>query len=270
MAHEALSGTDPLAMLSALVPELKESFNAGFVIPFGDTGFGITQYMLYAILVWIIVFAVVMLAGKRLTLVPNNKFVNMVEYGYQLVRHNIGEGTIGHGYKKHIPLLATLFFFILISNFIGLIPGSKAATGSLQINWALSIVAFVYFNYWGVKAHGGWGYIKSIAPSGLPKVMVPIIWVFEFVSLVIRVLTLAVRLYGNMFAGHMALGVFALFASSFLFAAINGAGAIGGLSVLWLAFEIFMYALETLVAFLQAYVFTILTAVYINLATSSH
>ena len=264
MAHEALSGTDPLAMLSALVPELKESFNAGFVIPFGDTGFGITQYMLYAILVWIIVFAVVMLAGKRLTLVPNNKFVNMVEYGYQMVRNNIGEGTIGHGYKKHIPLLATLFFFILISNFIGLIPGSKAATGSLQINWALS------FNYWGVKAHGGWGYIKSIAPSGLPKVMVPIIWVFEFVSLVIRVLTLAVRLYGNMFAGHMALGVFALFASSFLFAAINGAGAIGGLSVLWLAFEIFMYALETLVAFLQAYVFTILTAVYINLATSSH
>ena len=247
MAHEALSGTDPLAMLSALVPELKESFNAGFVIPFGDTGFGITQYMLYAILVWIIVFAVVMLAGKRLTLVPNNKFVNMVEYGYQMVRNNIGE-----------------------ANFIGLIPGSKAATGSLQINWALSIVAFVYFNYWGVKAHGGWGYIKSIAPSGLPKVMVPIIWVFEFVSLVIRVLTLAVRLYGNMFAGHMALGVFALFASSFLFAAINGAGAIGGLSVLWLAFEIFMYALETLVAFLQAYVFTILTAVYINLATSSH
>ena len=157
MAHEALSGTDPLAMLSALVPELKESFNAGFVIPFGDTGFGITQYMLYAILVWIIVFAVVMLAGKRLTLVPNNKFVNMVEYGYQMVRNNIGEGTIGHGYKKHIPLLATLFFFILISNFIGLIPGSKAATGSLQINWALSIVAFVYFNYWGVKAHGGWG-----------------------------------------------------------------------------------------------------------------
>ena len=69
-------------MLAAAVPELKESFNSGFVIPFGDTGFGITQYMLYAILVWIIVFAVVMLVGKRLTLVPNNKFVNMVEYGY--------------------------------------------------------------------------------------------------------------------------------------------------------------------------------------------
>ena len=257
-------------MLNEEVPILQHSFDSAFLIEFGDSGFGITQYMAYAILVWLIVLLVVVLVGRRLTLVPNNKFVNMVEYGYQMVRNSIGEGTIGHGYKKHVPLLATLFFFILVSNFIGLIPGAKAATGSLQINWALSIIAFVYFNYWGVKAHGGWGYIKSIAPSGLPAVMVPIIWVFEFVSLVIRVLTLAVRLYGNMFAGHMALGVFALFATSFLTASINGAGAIGGLSVLWLAFEVFMYALECLVAFLQAYVFTILTAVYINLATSSH
>ena len=266
-----MEGTNPIEMLNEEVPHLQASFDSAFLIEFGNTGFGITQYMAYAILVFIVVLAVVFGVGRKLTLVPNSKFVNMVEYGYQMVRNSIGEGTIGHGYKKHIPLLATLFFFILISNFIGLIPGAKAATGSLQINWALSIVAFVYFNYWGVKAHGGWGYIKSIAPSGLPAVMVPIIWVFEFVSLVIRVLTLAVRLYGNMFAGHMALGVFALFATSFLTATINGATvAFGGLSIVWLLFEIFMYALETLVAFLQAYVFTILTAVYISLATSSH
>jgi len=258
-------------MLNEEVPHLQASFDSAFLIEFGDSGFGITQYMAYAILVFIIVLLVVLLVGRKLTLVPNSKFTNMVEYGYQMVRNSIGEGTIGHGYKKHIPLLATLFFFILISNFIGLIPDAKAATGSLQINWALSIVAFVYFNYWGVKAHGGWGYIKSIAPSGLPAPMVPVIWLFEFVSLVIRVLTLAVRLYGNMFAGHMALGVFALFATSFLTATLNGASvAFGGLSIVWLLFEIFMYALETLVAFLQAYVFTILTAVYISLATSSH
>ena len=265
-----MEGTNPIEMINEAVPELQASFDSAFLIEFGNTGFGITQYMAYAILVMIILLLVVFGVGKRLTLVPSSKFANMVEYGYQMVRNSIGEGTIGHGYKKHIPLLATLFFFILISNFIGLIPGSKAATGSLQINWALSIVAFVYFNYWGIKTHGGWGYIKSIAPSGLPAVMVPVIWVFEFVSLVIRVLTLAVRLYGNMFAGHMALGVFALFVTSFLTATINGGGPIGGLSIIWLLFEIFMYALETLVAFLQAYVFTILTAVYISLATSSH
>ena len=258
-------------MINEAVPHLKASFDSAFLIEFGDSGFGITQYMAYAILVFVVVLLIVLCVGRKLTLVPSSKFSNMVEYGYQMVRNSIGEGTIGHGYKKHIPLLATLFFFILISNFIGLIPGSKAATGSLQINWALSIVAFVYFNYWGVKAHGGWGYIKSIAPSGLPAPMVPVIWLFEFVSLVIRVLTLAVRLYGNMFAGHMALGVFALFVTAFLSATLNGASvAFGGLSIVWLLFEIFMYALETLVAFLQAYVFTILTAVYISLATSSH
>lgn len=265
-----MEGTNPIEMLNAAVPELQESFNSAFVFDFGN-GFGVTQYMLYACLVWVVVLAVVLIAGRKLTLVPGeSKFASIVEFGYETCRKGIGEGTIGYGFKKHVPLLASIFFFILIANFIGLVPGAKAATGSIQITWALSIVAFVYFNYWGIKAHGGWGYIKSIAPSGLPIVMVPIIWVFEFVSLVIRVLTLAVRLYGNMFAGHMALGVFALFASCFLMAGINGAGALSGLSVVWMLFEIFMYALETLVAFLQAYVFTILTAVYINLATASH
>ncbi|MDD7369446.1 MAG: F0F1 ATP synthase subunit A, partial [Berryella intestinalis] len=131
--------------------------------------------------------------------------------------------------------------------------------------------AFAYFNYWGVKAHGGWGYIKSIAPSGLPAPMVPVIWFFEFLSLVLRALTLAVRLYGNMFAGHMALGVFSIFAFSFIQSVIEGAmPLVGGVSILWMALLVAMYALETLVAFLQAYVFTVLSAVYIQLATSEH
>ena len=183
----------------------------------------------------------------------------------------MGQSAIGHGFKRHVPFLATLFFFILISNFVGLIPGCKTPTGSISVTWALAIISFVYFNYWGVKAHGGWGYIKSIAPSGLPKPMVPVIWFFEFLSMVLRALTLAVRLYGNMFAGHMVLGIFALAASVFLGAAIQGAGAVyGGISVAWVLFLIAMYALEVLVAFLQAYVFTILSAVYISLATSEH
>ena len=183
----------------------------------------------------------------------------------------MGEGAVGHGYKKHVPFLATLFFFILIANFVGLIPGAKAATGTISVTWALAVISFVYFNYWGIKAHGGWGYIKSIAPSGLPKPMVPIIWFFEFISLVLRVLTLAVRLYGNMFAGHMVLGIFALATSIFIQSAIATGNVLFGLPPIgWMALLIAMYALECLVAFLQAYVFTTLSAVYINLATSSH
>ena len=238
------------------------------IFQIGD--FYFSQYTLYMILVFIILLVVVFVVGKRLTLVPNNKFVNMVEYGYQLVRKDMGENAIGHGYKKHVPFLATLFFFILIANFIGLIPGAKAATGTISITWALSIISFVYFNYWGVKAHGGWGYIKSICPSGLPAPMRPVIWFFEFVSLLLRALTLAVRLYGNMFAGHMALGIFALLATGFFQAMLQGAGAIGCVSVVWMVFLVAMYALECMVAFIQAYVFTILSAVYISLATQSH
>ena len=102
-------------------------------------------------------------------------------------------------------------------------------------------------------------------------VMVPIVWFLELFSTVLRVLTLAVRLYGNMFAGHMVLGIFALLTSVFIGSAIQGAGVgVGSISIAWMLFLFAMYALEVLVAFLQAYVFTILSAVYIGLATSDH
>ncbi len=261
---------NPLDLVSHHVPELKESFDSAFVFQFGG-GFGVTQYVFWLCITFALTLIVVLTTAKRLTLVPNSKFTNMVEYGYQFVRKDMGENAIGHGYKKHLPFLATLFFFILISNVVGLIPGCKTPTGSISVTWALSLISFVYFNYWGIKVHGGWGYIKSIAPSGLPFFMVPVIWFFEFVSLVLRALTLAVRLYGNMFAGHMALGVFSIFAWSFIEAAFASAmPLVGGISIIWLILLIAMYALETLVAFLQAYVFTILSAVYIQLATSEH
>ena len=262
---------DPLAFVNEEVPHLQSSLmNPDWVINDGGT-VGLTQYVLWMVIVFALVLLVVLTAGKRLTLVPNSKFVNMVEYGYQFIRRDVAEGSIGHGYKKHIPFLATLFFFILIANFVGLIPGCKTPTGSLSITWALAIISFVYFNYWGIKTKGGWGYIKAIAPSGLPAVMTPIIWVLEFISLLLRALTLAVRLFGNMFAGHMALGVFSLLATGFFQAAIQGAGiGVGSISVAWIAFLVAMYALETLVAFVQAYVFTVLSAVYISLATSEH
>ena len=223
------------------------------------------------VICWIITLVLILVVGRKLMLIPTNKFVNTVEYGYQFVRNDMGEGIIGHGFKKHVPFLATLFFFILISNFVGLIPGCKTPTGSISITWALAAISFIYFIFWGIKAKGLGGYLKSFAPSGLPLVMVPIVWFLELFSTVLRVLTLAVRLYGNMFAGHMVLGIFALLTSVFIGSAIQGAGVgVGSISIAWMLFLFAMYALEVLVAFLQAYVFTILSAVYIGLATSDH
>lgn len=256
-------------MLAENVPHLSASFDSQIVI--GTAEFGITQYILYMIIAWIVTCVVVLLTARKLTLIPTNKFFNTVEYGYQMCRNDIGEGIIGHGFKKHVPFLATMFFFILVSNFVGLIPGCKTPTGTISVTWALATISFIYFNVWGIKAKGGLGYLKSFAPAGLPKPMVPVIWFLELISTCIRWLTLAVRLYGNMFAGHMVLGIFALASSVFLTVGIQALDPVSSvLSLPWFLLLIAMYALETLVAFLQAYVFTVLSAVYIQIATSAH
>lgn len=260
----------PLGELPEHLEELQSDLMNPAIV-FGNEQFGITNFIIYMIISMIVLLLVVFLVGKKLKIIPKSKFVNMVEYGYEFVRNDIGKSSVGPGYKRHIPFLASLFFFILIANFIGLIPGAKAATGTISVTWALAIISFVYFNYWGIKAKGGWGYIKSIAPSGLPPVMVPVIWFFETLSLFLRALTLAFRLYGNMFAGHMVLGIFAILTSIFTTYAIQTVQYAFVLpSLAWLLFLILMYCLECLVAFLQAYVFTTLSAVYISLATSEH
>ena len=259
----------PLEVLqSGYLEELQESFNSAYVV--GSGSVGLTQYVFWMVIAVIVTMAVVLIAGKKLTVVPTNKFANMVEYGYERITVNMGQNAIGKGYERYMPLLLTLFFFILVSNVIGLIPGCKTPTGSLSVTWALSTVSFVYFNYCGVRAKGGLGYLKAIAPSGLPAPLVPVIWIFEFISLVLRWLTLAVRLYGNMFAGHMILGIFALMTSIFLQCAVASSLVIGLPAIAWFVFLLIMYALECLVAFLQAYVFTILSASYIGLAISTH
>lgn len=262
---------NPLEVLQGEPLEhLQHSFDSMYLIS-GGGEVGLTQYIFWMIISMVLTALVVILAGKRLSIIPTNKFANMVEWGYERICVNMGENAIGKGYQKFMPVILTFFFFILISNVIGLIPGCKTPTGSLSVTWALATVAFIYFNWQGIKSKGGLGYIKSIAPSGLPIVMVPIIWLFEFISLVLRWLTLAVRLYGNMFAGHMVLGIFALASSVFLTCGIQALDPISGvLSLPWFLLLIAMYALETLVAFLQAYVFTVLSAVYVQIATSAH
>ena len=260
---------DALSQVAAGAEHLVQSLKPAYIV--GDSSLGLSNFVFWMFICLAITLVVVLAASKRLTIIPTNKFTNMVEYGYEFVKKDMGESAIGHGYKKHLPFLATLFFFILISNFVGLIPGCKTPTGSISITWALAAISFIYFIFWGIKAKGLGGYLKSFAPSGLPLVMVPIVWFLELFSTVLRVLTLAVRLYGNMFAGHMVLGIFALLTSVFIGSAIQGAGVgVGSISIAWMLFLFAMYALEVLVAFLQAYVFTILSAVYIGLATSDH
>ena len=234
---------------------------------FSIGGWNISQYTLYMFIALALVLLAVLIGARKLEFIPHKKFTAILEYGYDFISNSVGADVIGEGYKKHIPFLATLFFFILFANVIGLIPGAKAATGTISITWALALVSFVYFNFYGFKQLGFFKYMKSFAPHGVPGPMIPVIWFLEFVSMVIRVLTLAVRLYGNMLAGHMILAVFSLATTIFLQTAIFSMDLVVGIpAIAWFFLLFFMYALETLVAFLQAYVFTILSSSYIGMA----
>ena len=236
-------------------------------------GWGVTQYVIWLAIAFAVVLAVILLSAKKIKMVPTNKFVNTIEYGYEFVNKNIAEDVIGHGFKEHVPFLATMFFFILVANVLGLVPGFKTSTGSISCTWALAAISFIYFNYYGLKTFGLLGYMGTLVPSGVPTPMIPVVWVLEFISMIMRVLTLAVRLYGNMLAGHMILAVFGVATTCFIQAAFLGASMdlIAGLpSIAWFVLLVLMYCLECLVAFLQAFVFAILSSSYIGMAVHKH
>ena len=236
---------------------------------FSIGGWNISQYTLYMFIALALVLLAVLIGARKLEFIPHKKFTAILEYGYDFISNSVGADVIGEGYKKHIPFLATLFFFILFANVIGLIPGAKAATGTISITWALALVSFIYFNFYGFKQLGFFKYEERSAWRSGPTI--PVIWFLEFVSMVIRVLTLAVRLYGNMLAGHMILAVFSLATTIFLQTAIFSMDLVVGIpAIAWFFLLFFMYALETLVAFLQAYVFTILSSSYIGMAIHPH
>ncbi len=268
---------DVLAELSEHIEELKAGIDSGAVIELGQLGIfnvSITQYTVWLLIDFIVVLALIFAAKKRLALVPNNKLASGIEWFVDFTKDGIAEGIIGKGYKKHLNLLLTVFFFILISNLIGLIPGCKPSTGTMGGTWALSLIVFLYFNYYGIKKVGFFKYFANLAPHGVPAPLIPLIWVIELASLFLRLVTLAVRLFANMYAGHMVLGTFAVLTQLFV-APVLAEFTMGNLgtalpAVAWMLFLIAMYCMECLVACIQAYVFTMLAAVYINLATNGH
>ena len=121
---------------------------------FSIGGWNISQYTLYMFIALALVLLAVLIGARKLEFIPHKKFTAILEYGYDFISNSVGADVIGEGYKKHIPFLATLFFFILFANVIGLIPGAKAATGTISITWALALVSFIYFNFYGFKQLG--------------------------------------------------------------------------------------------------------------------
>ena len=166
------------------------------------------------------------------------------------------KGLLGDTWRKHFPFIASLFLVVLANNIVGIIPGCKPGTGTISTTGALAIVSFVYF----------------IVPAGVAFPLNAVVWLIEVFSTILRLITLAVRLFCNLFAGHVVMGTFAILASLFfqpvLTAFSAAAVAQAGASVMWVLILLVIYVVEIMVAAIQAYVFALLSAVYIQIAES--
>ncbi|MDP2801027.1 MAG: F0F1 ATP synthase subunit A [Phreatobacter sp.] len=226
-------------------------------ITIGTGDFSFTNSALHMFIIVGLTAAFLLLTTSGRRLVPT-RMQSMAEMAYEFVAGTVRQ-TAGTDGMKFFPLVFSLFMFVLLANLVGMVPGAFTVTSHIIVTAALAMLVISTVIVYGIWKHGT-HWFALFAPSGLPKVILPLIVVIEVISFISRPISLSLRLFGNMTAGHIALKVFAGFVT-----AMAGAGALGFLGA---ALPVFMItaltALEFLVAALQAYVFTILTCIYLN------
>lgn len=240
------------------------------ILPFhSDSAWALTRPALVVALSVVVLSAVYLMGTRNLKLVPT-KGQWMLEQSYDFVRNTIAKDIIGSkNFKPFVPLLFALFTFIFLNNFAGFIPFIQfPSTSRIGIPIVLTAIVYIVYHVTAVRHKGGFGkYLGSLTPAGLPGWLVPIMWVLEFLTyFLIRPLTLALRLFGNMFAGHMVIYLFVTGAFYFL---LHGDGILmQALSLPTFLMAGVMVIFEILVQFLQAFVFTLLAASYIAAAVA--
>ncbi|MGB4594043.1 MAG: F0F1 ATP synthase subunit A [Coriobacteriia bacterium] len=251
----------PAAEASPMAEKLAELLHELSVRPFSEHAtFSLTNYTFWLIIGVVLLLVFVVAASRKPKLVPSG-IGNLFEAGVDFVRNGVCVDVMGPEGKKYFPFIGTIFFFVLFSNLLGNIPPALPGTGTVGTTFTWAIVVFIVYNAIGIKQVGLGHYIKSFVPGGTPMWLAPLIFVIEIISHLLRPFTLGVRLFANMYAGHIMLGVFAIFMAL----AIDHFTATSVL-VLPLSFlmQVVLRAFELFVAVLQAYIFSILTAVYIN------
>jgi F-type H+-transporting ATPase subunit a len=229
----------------------------------GDGAFAITRSVFVIALSIVVIGAFMLLASKNMSVVPG-KLQFAGEGVYNFVRNSIAIDVIGsREFRPFLPLLLTQFLLILVNNLFGVIPFIQFPTFSrIGFAIALTLVTYVVYHWVGVRRNGVGGYFKSLMPAGIPGWIAPFVYLLELLTFfVTRPLTLGMRLFANMFAGHMLLlvfilgGEYMLLHGSNLFINISSIGSF--------VMAVVMTFFEILVQFLQAYVFVLLTALYI-------
>ena len=253
-------------------PSISEFFPPVFLFEngpelWGDPVFGISRITLVRFVAVVALLLVFYFGTRKLTVVPG-RFQSIIEMGLDLVRVNIAEDLLGmKDGKRFLPILTTLFFMILFMNITGIIPFLNiAGTSVIGVPLVLATVSYVTFIYAGLRKGPGKFFKNSLFPSGVPWPVYIIVTPIELIStFIIRPLTLTLRLLMNMVVGHLLLVLFFAATSFFLFTLSQGWALLAiGSFAFGFAFTVF----EILVAVLQAYVFTLLTAVYIQLAVA--
>jgi F-type H+-transporting ATPase subunit a len=203
------------------------------------------------------IWALLVGGSSARALVPG-RLQSIAELSYEFVANTI-ESTAGKAGMKVFPLVFTLFMFILVANVIGLIPYTFTVTSHIIITAAMALLVFLTVLVYGFYKNG-LGFFRLFVPQGIPIYIQPLIVFIEVLSFLSRPISHSVRLFANMLAGHITLKVFASFVT--LLGGLGIAGIAG--ATLPLALVVALTALELLVAFLQAYVFAILTCIYLN------
>ena len=226
-------------------------YRIGPEISFGNVDISFTNASLFMMISALTIISVFFVGTRRKAIIPT-KIQLLTELSYTLISKMISD-TAGSKAKPYFPFVFSLFMFVLFCNMLGMLPYSFTVTSHIIVTFALAAVIFVGVTIIGFVNHGV-GYLKLFIPSGVPLFLLPLIVIIEIISYLSRPVSLSVRLFANMMAGHTMLKVFGGFVISL--------GIIGG----WLplSFTVALTGLEILIAFLQAYVFAILTCIYLN------
>jgi F-type H+-transporting ATPase subunit a len=234
--------------------ELKPIVSLGRV---GNTEIVFTQSGLYMIAAVALISLLTYAATRRNSLVPG-RIQSLVEMSYEFVESTIRSTAGGDG-MRFFPFVFSLFTFVLVLNLFGMVPFGFTVTSHIIVTFALAMLVIGTVVVYGFMRHG-LHFLRLFVPSGVPIYIVPLVTAIEVISFLSRPISLSVRLFANMLAGHITLKVFAGFVASL--GAFGAAGWLG--AVLPLGMTVALTALEFLVAVLQAYVFTILTCIYLN------
>ena len=206
----------------------------------------------------VVVATLFLVLGMRRSAIVPGRLQVAVELSYEFIAGLLRD-TVGSEGRKYFPIVFTLFMFVLLGNLLGMVPYSFTFTSHIVVTFAMAIVIFIFVTILGFVKHG-MHFFSFFAPPGTPVVMLPLLVPIEIISYLSRPISLSVRLFANMLAGHTLIKVIAGF--------IPALGVIFG--VLPLALVVALTGLEILIAFLQAYVFAILTCLYINDAIHLH